>query len=178
VTPIRAYIRICSDSQLYIIGQVQELDGVSMNNCMRTDPSTNLVTSESLKSCLMSNGVTSACASCFASVNAAYTQCVLKCANESVADETSECYRCMRSIQNAYELTDDEMALGRVYQTCRNGFMDDSGIFQTTGSPTTTTIPPVSLQDSSAPNITRLTYTVATATLAAALPLGYLILIR
>jgi len=51
----------------------------------------------------------------------------------------------MRNFQTAYELTDDEMGTGEIFTVCRRGYVDPSGMIQTTGQPVTTTVPPFSL---------------------------------
>jgi hypothetical protein len=136
--------RICTEGELFIVTELQKEIGQDLRNCIQIDPATMIASSLSLKSCLMTAGVTELCASCYAATNAAYSNCLRICRSSSViptANGSSECSQCMRNFQRAYELTDDEMGTGQVFTICRKGYADANGIIQTTGPPVTTTIP-------------------------------------
>jgi hypothetical protein len=134
--------RICTDAELALLSLQQSIQGGNFNNCIEIDPRTKLATSVTLKACLMSAGATELCASCFASMNDAFSQCIPLCDYGSETPST-DCTQCMNAIQTAYELTDDQMLQLQLYDICRTGFADDKGIMHTTGIPPTTSIPSI-----------------------------------
>jgi hypothetical protein len=149
--------RICSDGEMFIVSELQIQNGLDLNGCIQIDPATMIASSLSLKSCLMTSGVAELCASCYSSTHAAYSVCLTLCLESSVIPTTngiSECSRCMRDFQKAYELTDDEMGTGAVFNTCRVGYADNNGVIQTTGQPLTTTPPPFSMPSTTDADIT------------------------
>ena len=134
--------RICTDAELAVLSLQQGIQGGNLNNCIQIDPKTKLATSVTLKACLMSAGATELCASCFASINDAFSRCIVLCDHGSES-ASAECTQCMKAIQTAYELTDDEMLQFQLYDICRTGFADDRGVMQTTGIPQTTLLPSI-----------------------------------
>jgi hypothetical protein len=132
--------RICTDAELALLSLQQSIQGGDLNNCIQTDPQTHLATSISLKACLMTAGATELCASCYASINDAYSQCVTLC-NTGSETPSNECTQCVKAIQSAYELSDDQMLRWQLYDICRTAFADDRGLLQTTGIPPTTSVP-------------------------------------
>lgn len=137
--------RICTDAELSLLSLQQSIKGSDLNACIQINPDTKLATSISLKSCLMSAGATELCASCFASVNEAFSQCVIIC--EKSGPQSQDCGLCFDTIQAAYELDDDQMATYQFFDTCRTGFANERGEMQTTGAPLTTTLPPVQISN-------------------------------
>lgn len=143
VTSVEASIRqrICTDAELALLSLQQSIQGSDLNTCIQIDPQTKLVTPISMKTCLMSAGATELCASCFAAINEAFSQCAVKC--DTYGSQSTDCKNCLKTIQVSYELTDDQMATWQLYDICRTGFANERGEILTTGAPQTTTLPPV-----------------------------------
>ena len=144
--------RICTDAELQVLSLQQDLQGQTFDDCIQLDPATNLATPLSMKDCLMSVGATELCASCFATINEAYSGCVTICTESG--DLSNGCKSCIDDIQAAYELSDDQMAQWALYDVCRSGFADDQGNILTTGTPVTTTLPTITLARGNSQNDT------------------------
>lgn len=133
--------RICTDAELALLSLQQSIKGSDLDTCIQINPQTNLATSLSMKSCLMTAGATELCASCFSAINEAFSQCVIRC--KTSGSQSSECLDCFNTIQATYELTDDQMAQWHLFDICRTGFANERGEILTTGAPLTTTLPPI-----------------------------------